>query len=135
MRRAIRSWMIPWTLRSDHAGPRPPPCVGCGTVTENEDEHEDPDEIRVDDIVVDIANFEVRLPDGEYSSINSDIAQGLIPEDSVKSLPLATVAEALGLLSNHVDAGAPEGWLLETDPPNRLYEIELHEGLALQSHD
>ena len=63
-----------------------------------------------------------------------DFDQGLIPEESVRELPLSTVAEALGLLSEHVGEGAPEGWFLETDPPNRLYEIERHEGLALESH-
>ena len=104
------------------------------------DEHDDEVEneyfyeIPVDDLVVDVRDFAVRLPDGGYGAVQGDLDQGLIPEDSIRSLSLATVAEALGLLSEHVEAGAPEAWLLETDPPNRMHEIELHEGLALESH-
>jgi hypothetical protein len=96
-------------------------------------EDEELDEIPVDGLLVDIRSFEVQLPDGGRWQIDDDLAQGLISEESVRDFPLATVAEALGILSDHVQEGAPEGWFLETDPPGRLYEIELHEGLALQS--
>jgi len=103
-------------------------------VIEDEDEEDGCDEVPVGDLVVDMRSFEVRLPDGRCWAPEGNLDQGLIPEDSVRELPLPTVAEALGLLSDRVDEGAPEGWFLETDPPNRLYEIELHEGLALVSY-
>jgi hypothetical protein len=104
-------------------------------VGEREDEVEDDglDEIPIDDLIVDVRNFEVRLPDGERWAFEDDLDRGLIDEESIRGLSLTPVAEALGLLSEHVEEGAPAAWYLETDPPNRIYEIELHEGLALKA--
>jgi hypothetical protein len=99
------------------------------------DEDNGLDEIPVDDLIVDVRSFVVRLPGGEVWALHGDLDQGLIPEESVRSLPLTTVAQALGLLSDHVgEDGAPDGWFLETDPPDRLHDIELHEGVALESY-
>src|SRR3954469_7717687 len=92
------------------------------------------DEIPVDDFVVDRRDFTVRLPGGVVWAYEGDLDRGLIPEDSVRPRSLFVVAEALGILSELVEDGAPEGWFLEIDPIDRLYEIELHEGIALESY-
>jgi hypothetical protein len=103
-------------------------------VNEDQDEEDGLTDVPIGDLVVDLQFFEVRLPDGESWGRESDLDAGLIPEGSVRELPLSTVATALGLLSERVEDGAPEGWFLETDPPNRLYPIEIHDGLALESY-
>ena len=92
------------------------------------------DEVPVDDLIVDLRSFQVRLPDGTTWAAADDFDPGVIPEARVEGRSLSTVAEALGLLSEHVQEGAPEGYYLEIDPPDRMAEIELHEGVALQSY-
>jgi hypothetical protein len=99
-----------------------------------DDEDDELDEIPVGEFVVDVRHYEVRLPDGKSWAYDGDLGQGLISEESVRRLPLATVAAALGVLSERVGDGAPDGWFLETDPPDRLYDIEVHDGLALESY-
>lgn len=101
----------------------------------DEEDHDDElEDIPVGELVVDVRNFEVRLPGGRCWAYDGDLGQGLISEESVRPLPLSTVAAALGVLSEYVADGASEGWFLETDPPDRLYEIEVHEGLGLESY-
>lgn len=97
------------------------------------DRDEEPTDLPVGDLTVDLESFTVRLPGGETWREHGDLVHGLIREDSAGLLPLVEVAEALGLLSDLVGEGAPEGWFLEIDPPDRLDELELHEGLALES--
>jgi hypothetical protein len=99
-----------------------------------DDDEDDSDDVPVGDLVVDLRFFDVRLPDGTLWSSEGDFHQGLIPEASIMDLPLGTVAEALGLLSEHVQDGAPEGYYLEIEPPDRIADVELHEGVALESY-
>lgn len=99
-----------------------------------EDDEDDYTEVPVDDLIVDTRNFDVRLPGGQFWAREGDIDQGVIPEASARGMPLSKAAEALGLLSDLVQEGAPEGWFLEIDPPNRIHELELHEGIALESY-
>lgn len=99
-----------------------------------DEDDDDLDEVPVDDLIVNVRYFEVRLPDGTSWGSDGDPIRGLIPETSVMELSLETVAEALGLLSEHVEDGAPEGYFLEIDPPDRIADIELHDGVALESY-
>lgn len=92
------------------------------------------DEVPVGDLIVDLRYFDVRLPDGTVWSTDGDLDRGLIPESSITDLSLGMVAEALGLLSERVEDGAPEGYFLEIDPPDRIADVELHEGVALESY-
>src|SRR4051812_11041658 len=105
----------------------PPRSIRSASVDADDDEGEGFDESPVDDLRVDLRNYEVRSAEGDVWARNGDLDEGLIDEASLRDRPLAQVARALGLLSEHVQDGAPEGWLLETDPADRRYEIELHE--------
>lgn len=91
-------------------------------------------EVPVGDMWVDLRSYSIRFPGGEEAAENGDLGQGLVAEDAVAEQPLHDLAEAFGLLSEHVEARAPEGWFLEMDPPDRRYEIETHDGVALESH-
>lgn len=90
-------------------------------------------ELKIGDLVVDLTEYTVLTPEGEYWERSGDIDEGLIPEASVRTRSLSLVAEVLGELSEHVEEGAPEGWLLEIDPKDRSWDLELHEGVALES--
>lgn len=103
-------------------------------MTNREEDDNEITEIPVDDMIVDLREFEVRLPDGTYAAMNDDFDGGVVSEDSIRHLPLASLAEALGQLSELVVEGAPEGYYLEIDPPDRIHEVEIHEGVALESH-
>lgn len=90
-------------------------------------------EVPVGDLVVDLESHEVRFPKATACR-NGDIDQGLVLEAAVAEQPLPVLAQAFGELSDLVEEGAPEGWLLEIDPPDRRCEIEVHEGVALESY-
>lgn len=90
-------------------------------------------ELRIGDLVVDLAEYTVLTPEGESWERSGDIDEGLISEASVRDRSLSLVAEVLGELSEHVENGAPEGWMLEVDPKDRSRDLELHEGIALES--
>jgi hypothetical protein len=101
-------------------------------VTEQDDD--EPTEIPVDGMTVDLDRFEVLLPDGSYAAVSGDLDAGVVQEASIRTLALGSVAEALGLLSDRVADGAPEGYFLEIDPPNRMHELEIHDGVVLESY-
>lgn len=98
----------------------------------DDDEDEFP-EIRVGDLVIDLVEYTVLTPEGDCWGLSGDIDAGLISEASVRNRSLSQVAQALGELSRHVEDGAPEGWLLEIDPKDRSWDLELHDGIALES--
>lgn len=98
-----------------------------------DDEYEGPTEVPVGDLVVDLRSHAVRFPEATACR-NGDLDDGLVPEAAVAEQPLEVLAQAFGELSDLVEEGAPEGWLLEIDPTDRRSEIELHEGVALESH-
>jgi hypothetical protein len=102
-------------------------------MSEEEDRDEELTEVPVGDMLVDLRSYSIRFPGGEEATENGDLAQGLVSEEAVAAQPLPYLAEAFGLLSEHVEEGAPEGWFLEIDPFDRRYEIEIHEGVALVS--
>src|SRR4051812_22822853 len=87
--------------------------IRCASLDADEHEDEGFDEVPIDDLLVDLSNYEVRLPEGDIWAVHGDLDEGLIDEASVRDRPLAQVARALGLLGEHVQDGAPEGWLLE----------------------
>jgi hypothetical protein len=102
-------------------------------MSDEQDSDDEWTDIPVGDMTVDTDTYSIRFPGGEEAAHNDDLDKGLVPEEAVVQQPLYDLAEAFGLLSEHVEEGAPEGWFLETDPPDRRYEIEIHEGVALQS--
>jgi hypothetical protein len=103
-------------------------------VTTDDDDEDEFTEIPVADMVVDLRSFDVRLPDGAYAANHSNIDEGVVSETSVRELSLPDFADALGYLSDLVGEGAPEGYYLEIDPPDRIHELELREGIALESY-
>lgn len=100
-----------------------------------EDEYDDEQtEVPVGDLWVDLRSHSIRFPGGDYAAENGDYAVGVVPEAAVGAQPLHDLAEAFGLLSDLVTDGAPEGWFLEVDPPDRRFELELHDGVVLESY-
>lgn len=90
-------------------------------------------ELRIGDLVVDLTEYTVLTPEGDCWARSSDIDEGLIAEASIRTRSLSLVAEVLGELSEHVEDGAPDGWMLEIDPKDRSWDLEVHEDVALES--
>lgn len=86
----------------------------------------------IDGLEVDLDGSYVIFGDGSSAGVDGDYACGVLPEAQIRPLPLTGLDAALGAIVE--DEGADWGtdiWVVDTDPPNRIYDVEAIDGLAL----
>jgi len=86
------------------------------------------------DLEVDLDGPYVIFKDGQYATVDGDYACGVLPEAEVRCLPLSGLHAALGAIAEDDSARwLVDVWLIDTDPPNRIHDVEPIDGVALHS--
>src|SRR4051812_40225445 len=98
----------------------------------------DDDELRrwpiSDDLTVDLDGPYVIFRDGSSAGIDSDYDLGVLPEAAIRRLKITELGTALLAIDGRDDDEYPvDGWLIDTDPPNRIYDVEPLDGVMLHS--
>lgn len=80
-----------------------------------------------DSLEIDLDGPYVLFPDGAVGAVNGDYDCGVLPETQVRLVPLAALDAALGAIA---ESEMMDTWVIDTDPPDRAYEVEPMEGVA-----
>src|SRR3954447_1115869 len=74
-----------------------------------------------DDLTVDLDGPCVIFRHGSSASIDSDYDLGVLPEAAIRRLKITELGAALLAIDERDDDEWPvDGWLIDTDPPNRI---------------
>lgn len=87
-----------------------------------------------DSVTVDLDGPTIEFADGSQGGINGEIDFPVLPAAAVRELPLRTLDAALGMIAEDTaDARPIDTWLIDTDHPKKVYEVEPIEGIALHT--
>lgn len=87
-----------------------------------------------DGLEVDLDGPFVIFADGTFAAVDGDYACGVLPQAQTRAVPLSSLDAALGAIAEDEDGTSHvDTWIIDTDPPNRVYEVEPMEGVALHT--
>jgi hypothetical protein len=86
----------------------------------------------IDGLEVDLDGPYVIFEDGSRAGVDGDLDCGVLPEARIRPLPLTGLDAALGaIVEDEAAHWRIDTWVVDTDPPNRIYDVEPLEGLVL----
>jgi hypothetical protein len=86
-----------------------------------------------DGVRVDLDGPYVVFSDGASAGVDGDYDAGVLPETQVRAVRLATLDAALGMIAEDTAPHPVDVWFIDTDPPNRAYDVEPLPGVVLHT--